>query len=84
MNVIIPYFINMVATQFNCSIKDLRSGNAKEFALTEFLTKKGVLHQLSCVNRPQRNSGVEMETPTFAKCCSGFVFPVKNPSSILE
>lgn len=49
----------MVATQFNSKIKSLRSDKAKESAFTDFLIKKGVLHQFSCVDRPQQNSVVE-------------------------
>lgn len=46
VSTIIPYFFNMVNTQFNCSIKSFRSDNAKELTLTEFLNKKGVLPPL--------------------------------------
>lgn len=61
VNIIIPYFFNMISTQFNCSIKSLRSDNAKELALTEFLNNKGVIHQLSCVERPEQKSVVEQK-----------------------
>ena len=50
---IIPYFFNLVATQFDRKIKCIRSDDAKELALSDFLTQHGVLHQFSCVNRPQ-------------------------------
>lgn len=49
----------MVHTQFQCKIKCLRSDNANELQLTEFLNEQGVLHQFSCVERPQQNSVVE-------------------------
>lgn len=52
---IISYFFNMVATQFNSIIKCLRSDNAKELTLTEFLNEKRVIHQFSCVDRPQQS-----------------------------
>ena len=57
--VVIPRFFNMVATQFQSSIKDFRSDNAKELAFTEFFHEKGVLHQFSCVEWPKQNSVVE-------------------------
>ena len=59
VNDIIPYFFNLVAAQFHATIKSLRSDNAKELMLTNFLNSKGVLHQFSCVDRPQQNSVVE-------------------------
>ena len=46
----------MVATQFQASIKEFMSGNAKELAFTEFFHEKGVLHQFSCVEGPIQNS----------------------------
>ena len=57
--VVIPRFYNMVATQFQSSIKEFRSDNAKELAFTEFFHEKGVLHQFSCVEQPEQNSVVE-------------------------
>lgn len=49
----------MINTLFNAKIKMFRSNNASELAFTEFFAKKGVMHQLSCVERPQQNSMVE-------------------------
>ena len=49
----------MVQTQFFVSIKCLRSDNAKELALTQFLASIGTLHQFSYVERPKQNSVVE-------------------------
>ncbi|KAJ9541638.1 hypothetical protein OSB04_028144 [Centaurea solstitialis] len=40
-------------------IKGIRSDNAHELNLTEFFADKGILHQKSCVSRPQQNSMVE-------------------------
>ena len=57
--VVIPRFFNMVATQFQSSIKEFRSDNAIELVFTEFFHEKGVLHQFSCVERPEQNSVVE-------------------------
>ncbi|RVW99848.1 Retrovirus-related Pol polyprotein from transposon RE1 [Vitis vinifera] len=56
---IIPKFFNMVVTQFNAKIKVFRSDNAPELAFTDFFNDRGVLHQFSCVERPQQNSIVE-------------------------
>ena len=37
-------FFTLIETQFGKTIKQVRSDNAKELALTQFLQKKGVLH----------------------------------------
>jgi len=49
---VILRFFAMVKTQFAASIKCLRSDNAQELALTDFLASQGTLHQFSCVERP--------------------------------
>ena len=52
-------FFAFVETQFGRAIKQFRSNNAKELALTKFLQAKGVLHQFSCAYRPEQNAVVE-------------------------
>nr|KYP37322.1 Retrovirus-related Pol polyprotein from transposon TNT 1-94 [Cajanus cajan] len=57
--VVIPQFISYIETQFNKTIKTFRSDNAKELAFNDLFSKKGIIHQYSCVERPQQNSVVE-------------------------
>lgn len=45
----IPLFFKMVTKQFNSHIKTLRSDNARELLITNFLDENEVLHQFSCV-----------------------------------
>lgn len=55
-------FMNFVSTQFNAKIKVLRSDNALEFQsepCKQFFNTHGVIHQTSCVDRPQQNGRVE-------------------------
>ena len=56
---VISRFFTMILTQFNLRIKMLRSDNAHELKVPEFCAEQGILHQFSCVERPQQNSVVE-------------------------
>ena len=49
----------MVATQFGQNINSIRTDNAKEFDMSDFLNSHGIIHQHSCVYIPQKNSIVE-------------------------
>ena len=51
-----------ICTQFNTSIRILRSDNAKEYFSTPFFSfmySHEILHQSSCAYTPQQNGGVE-------------------------
>ena len=52
-------FINMVETQFNSKVRIIRSDNGSEFKIQDFFSKKGIIHQTSCVNTPQQNGVAE-------------------------
>nr|GEV24982.1 putative reverse transcriptase domain-containing protein [Tanacetum cinerariifolium] len=55
-------FIKFVATQFEKQVKIMRSNNALEFVKGQcgpYLECLGVVHQTSCVDRPQQNGRVE-------------------------
>ena len=52
-------FYTMVATQFGQNIKSIRTDNAKEFDMSDFLNSHGIIHQHSCVYTPQQNFVVE-------------------------
>ena len=45
----IQTFFNLVETQFNVTIKSLRSDNGVEFNMSNFYESTGVLYQLSYV-----------------------------------
>ena len=46
-------FFTLIETQFGKKIKQLRSDNAKELALTSIFQERGVLHQFSCIQCPE-------------------------------
>lgn len=56
---VVSRFYAMVETQFQRRIKVFRTDNAKELAITDLCNTKGILHQFSCVQRPEQNSVVE-------------------------
>lgn len=57
--ILIPKFFKYVETQFNKHIKQFRSDNAPELSFADFFISKGVIHQFSCVGRPEQNFVVE-------------------------
>ncbi|KAJ4755428.1 Retroelement pol polyprotein-like [Rhynchospora pubera] len=55
-------FCKMIQTQFNQSVKCIRSDNGLEFKsgpMKKFYAEYGILHQTSCVATPQQNGRVE-------------------------
>ena len=50
---VLRHFISWVQTQFGVTGKCLRSNNALELRLTDFLAQRGIEHQFSCVECPQ-------------------------------
>jgi len=56
---VLENFVVFVQTQFETTIKIIRSDNGTIFGMTNFFVNKGIVHQTSCVNTPQQNSTVE-------------------------
>ena len=55
-------FYAEILTQFNISIRVLRSDNAREYfsaPFISFMSQHGILHQSSCVHTPQQNGIAE-------------------------
>lgn len=62
---ILHNFVNMVDNQFGTTVKAFRSDNGTEFQLNDLCAKKGIVHQLSCVETPQQNARVERKHSIF-------------------
>ena len=56
---LIASFYNMVHTQFQTTIKSIRTDNALEFNMIDFYNSKGIIHQQSYFYTLQQNSVVE-------------------------
>lgn len=56
---IIPKFFSLIETQFHKVIKGFKSNNAPKLSFSDFFDSRGVVHQFSCVERPEQNSVVE-------------------------
>lgn len=55
-------FIKFAEVHFGATVKTLRSDNALEFdnsPYRDYFASKGILHQTSCVDKPQQNGRVE-------------------------
>ena len=55
-------FYAEIQTQFNISIRVLRSDNAREYfstPFTSFMSQHGIIHQSSCAHTPQQNGVAE-------------------------
>lgn len=72
--VIIPKFFSLIETQFGKVINAFRSNNASELQFTEFFNSKGVLHQFSCVERPEQNFAVERKHQHFLNVARALSF----------
>lgn len=69
----------MVKTQFGKTIKCIRSDIARELALTDFLQAQGVMHKLSCVERPQQNLVVKCKHQHLLNVAWALYFQSKVP-----
>ena len=73
-------FISLVKTQFGTTMKQIRSNNAKELALTDFfLQENGLLHQFSCVQCLEQNSVVEQKHQHLLNVARALYFQSKVP-----
>lgn len=79
VSTVIPCFFHMVNSQFNGKIKAFRTDNAKELAFIDFFHQKGILHQFSCVDRPQQNSMVESKHKHLLNVARALYFQSRVP-----
>lgn len=83
--VLIKDFISYVTTQFNKTIKIIRSDNGSEFSnadLHSHLTSLGILQQFSCSHTPQQNGTVERKHQHLLNVARSLRFQAKLPISL--
>ncbi|KAK0575082.1 hypothetical protein LWI29_033753 [Acer saccharum] len=69
----------MVKTQFDRVVKTIRSDNAKEFNFSDLFSRLGIIHQHSCVERPQQNSVVERKHQHLLNVARALLFQSNVP-----
>ncbi|KAJ9180876.1 hypothetical protein P3X46_009068, partial [Hevea brasiliensis] len=75
-------FCNEIKTQFNISVRILRSNNAKEYFSAQFLsymTQNGILHQSSCMDTPSQNGVAERKNRHLLEVTRSLLFHMKVP-----
>lgn len=72
-------FLLLVETQFDTRVKVVRSDNGPEFRCPEFYSRKGILHQTSCVNTPQQNGVVERKHRHLQNVTRALLFQSRLP-----
>ena len=79
---ILKSFIFFIQTQFQTTVKTVRSDNGMEFSdnsATAFYASLGILHQTSCVGTPQQNGVVERKHKHLLETARALSFQSKVP-----
>jgi hypothetical protein len=72
-------FVYMIKTQYNITVKCIRSDNGSEFLLKIFYNEHGIIHQCSCVSTPQQNGIVERKHQHILGTARALLFQSKLP-----
>ncbi|RVW96740.1 Retrovirus-related Pol polyprotein from transposon RE1 [Vitis vinifera] len=79
-------FYTEIQTQFNISIRVLRSDNAREYfsaQFTSFMSHHGILHQSSCAHTPQQNGVAERKNRHLVETARTLLLHNHIPHSLL-
>lgn len=77
---LIQNFISYVSTQYDKTVKTIRSDNGVEFNMPQFYNSNGIIHQTSCVETPQQNAIVERKHRHLLNVTRSLLFHAKLPS----
>jgi len=82
---LIKSFVAMAKTQFNGTVKIIRSDNALELGLSnealQFFASTGIVHQTSCTQTPQQNGVVERKHRHLLEVSRALLFQSHLPLS---
>lgn len=79
---IVKQYITLIRTQFNTTIKVLRSDNGTEYVnheLKDYLGNLGIHHQTSCVYTPQQNGVAERKNRHLLDVARAIMFATNTP-----
>ena len=76
---ILEQFCTMIETQFLKKVKTIRTDNGTKFIMSDFFVKKGILHQLSCVETSQQNVIVERKHQHILNVVKALMFQSNMP-----
>nr|CAN80247.1 hypothetical protein VITISV_027801 [Vitis vinifera] len=79
-------FYAEIQTQFNISIRVLRSDNAREYfsvPFTSFMSQHGIIHQSSCAHTPQQNGVAERKNRHLVETTRTLLLHSHIPHSLL-
>lgn len=77
-------FCAEIKTQFNLSVLNLRSDNAKEYlphSFQTYMTQNGILHQTSCVDTPSQNGVAKRKNRHLLETARALLFQMQVPKS---
>ena len=75
-------FYNLIQTQFQKTIKILRSDNGGEFvnsSMKKFFQEKGLIHQTTCAYTPEQNGVAERKNRTLLEMTRSLLIESKAP-----
>ncbi|XP_019083824.1 PREDICTED: uncharacterized protein LOC109125837 [Camelina sativa] len=78
-----PTFLKYVLTQYNTTVKAIRTDNAPELAFTDLIEEHGMIHQFSCAYTPQQNFVVERKHQHLLNVARALLFQSNVPLVIL-
>ncbi|KAJ9542902.1 LOW QUALITY PROTEIN: hypothetical protein OSB04_029408 [Centaurea solstitialis] len=77
-------FHSKIKTQFQTSIKTLRSDNAKEYlsqSVQSYMLQQGIIHESSCVDTPAQNGVAERKNHHLLEVARALLFQISVPKS---
>jgi len=72
-------FIAYIENQFKTTIKTIRTDNGAEFAMKNFFSSKGIVHQTTCVETPEQNGIVERKHQHILNVTRALLFQANLP-----